>query len=471
VLAALAPSAATTGGCALTGAGAANDDLDRIMGRGPDPAPPPAPGRTNDLRSIEAAVASSRPGGAEETPAPFAGPLDVGTAIALAEETLESLRIRGEDLHRAHLARLEALSRVLPTVTWRYAYTRSEPDVSAPPGVRFGGLLTENRTSRFELRQPLFRGEDWGALAAAGPFVEAAEARVRDERRIVRIATVRAFTAALSADRVARTFEAALRRDDERLKEARDRAQVGMIRRTEVLFIETDRARAESVLVRANEDVEAARARLALVVGRPIAGTLMDLAEAPPPPAVADPLVARALEQRQDIEAARRDAETLRLAIYAAWGRFLPGVDFVGNLYTHREGTLEDVDWDIGVDVVVPIFEGLSSGARLRDAEAQHRTAQLRYEALARSVAEEVTRLWHDRRASRAAITSQRVGLAAADENRRLLEAEFRAGVATNIELITAEQALRQAQLDVEIETLNERRLAIEMSLATGGEP
>jgi outer membrane protein len=489
--AALALALALVSGCALGGAADMRDDLDRLLRRGPDAeaeaARPPAP--RGDLAAVETALEGApipegagasiyrRAGGAGPAAATPAAevregpPLELDEALRLAEGTLEGVMLAGEDLHRAHLARLTALSSILPNVSWRYTYTRSEPDVTAPAGVRFGGLLTQQRLSRFELRQPLFDGESWGAIAAAGPFVEAAEARVREQRRLARRATVLAYFAVLAAERVAATFEAALARDDERLEEARAREAVGVARRTEVLFIETDRARAASQLVKAREDVEAARAALALAIGRPARGALAEVAERPPPAEAAAPVVARAFERRPDLEALRSDLETWRRSIYGAWGRMLPGVDLTGNLYTHREGTLEDVDWDLSVELVVPIFEGFAASANLRDVEARYRQARLAYEGLAREVAREVTRLWHDRRASRAALESQRVGLAAAEENFRLLEAEYREGIATNLELVTAEQQLRLARLDLEIETLVERRLAVETELATGGEP
>src|SRR5207302_1879858 len=146
------------------------------------------------------------------------------------------------------------------------------------------------------------------------------------------------------------------------------------------------------------------------------------------PPLDAGPLIQEAFEHRPDLAEARSEVLALHRTILAAYGRYLPGADAVANVYTHRDGLLERVDWDFSVDLSVPIFEGFATSARLRDAQAQHRQAGLRYEALARGIADEVTAVFHAHRASRAALASRLVEVTSAEENFRQLEAEYRAG-------------------------------------------
>jgi outer membrane protein TolC len=450
--------AAALSGCRGEGE-AAREDLDRALRTHQrDPVTP-------RLRTIAAAAL---PPAQLETTTLSALTIDQAMRETLA--SLERVRFAGEDIYRAEILRVLAASELLPNVNWRYTYFKQEDDFSVPPGVRFGGLLTENRTSRFELRQPLLHAEDIMAFGASGPVVEAAEARARDEARGARLAAIRAFFAVLVAERAAETFIAALERDDERLREVRARLQVGVVRRTEVLFIETDRARTQASLDRARRDIASARARLGLLIGRPLRGPLVappDVTHDPPPLAS---VIEEAFESRPDLAALRREMDSRQWAVYSAYGAYFPGADFTGNLYTHREGNLEKVDWDFTIDVSVPIFSGFAISARLAEAETLLRQARLTYEAQARFIAEEVATLYHSRLASTAALNSREAEVSSATENYRLLEAEYRVGLASNLELVTAEEQLRLARLDLEVERLNERRLAIELDLATGWE-
>ncbi len=447
-------------GCALRGEKVAREELRRAATERPEPVPAP------ELVAIRAAAVA-----APRTPTPTAGPLTVVEAMREAERTAERVAFSGEDLHRAELARVLATAQLMPRISWHYAYFRQEDDFTTPAGVRISSLLDQNRLSRFELRAPLFDGVSIAGVAASGPFIAAAEARVRDAVRVSRIAALRAFFAVLVAERVEETFRAALERDAARLREVRARQAVGVVRRTEVLFIETERARARANLDRAREEGAGARVRLGLVIGRPVPGALVVPTERLPGTPSLERLIAEAHERRQDIAATRQEAEFRRRAVAAAYAAYLPTVGFAGNLYAHREGSLEDVDWDLSIEVEAPIFEGLETTTRVRDAQAIYRQAKLVHEELGRAVADEVADTFHGLRATRTALGSLETALEAAEENYRLLEAEYRLGLASNLELVTAEEQLRRARLELEIARLSERLTSIELELAIGRNP
>jgi len=422
------------------------------------------------------------PGSAGAVPAPLEPveePLSLERAAALALETSERLRAAGEDLHQAHLLRLEAVSVLLPRVVLRHTYTRQEDDF--PEGTQVGGgsafsrsfLRPETRTTRLDLRQPLVRVGEVLALAAASSVIDQSDARLRAERLVVEQATAAVFYAALEAERRAETFRAAVDRDTERIREIRAREVVGLARRTEVLFVETDLARARSGLAQASEDLASAREQLALLVGRPIRAALVE--PVPDDPGAGDlagrsllSLVEEAFARRPDLRALRQQVEVEEGALRVAAGGYAPTLDFSGTLYLHREGSLEDVDWDIALELAVPIFEGLETTTRVRQAESRLRQAAFRFQAEARAIAGDVAAAWHALRASGASLDSREAELRAAEENYRLLEAEYRVGLASNLELVAAQQQLTSARLAYETERINEKRLALLLRFLMG---
>jgi outer membrane protein len=306
--------------------------------------------------------------------------------------------------------------------------------------------------------------------------VDVAEARLRATRLVVDQATAAVFFAVLEAEKRADTFEGARTRDLERLREIRERAATGIARRTEVLFVETDLARTEASLALAREDVAAAREQLALLIGRPAARARLVEPTAPahkgPIALVLRPLrdlVAEAFARRPDLRALREQVEVEEGALGVAIGGYIPNVDLTANAFTHRDGTLEDVSYDVTIDVVAPLFEGLRTTAEYRDAESRRREALFLFKAQAREAARDIARAYHALRASIATRSSLESALAAADENFRLLEAEYRLGLASNLELVAAQQELTAARLNFETQRVDEQRLAHELRFLLGG--
>jgi outer membrane protein TolC len=411
---------------------------------------------------------------AQRETAPLREPLALERALVLAVETSESLRAAGETVYQTHLQEIEALSDVLPHGDYLYTYFRQEDDFPKVNGVSSPFFLKEQRTSQFQLRQALFHLGSYLAVKAAASAIGAAEARLRNERLLVERATAAVFYEALTAERQRATFEAAAERDEERLREVTGRVEAGLARRTEALFVETDLARTRASLADAVERTTGARERLALLVGRPVMGALL---EPVPPPALAPAalaarplpsLVDQAFAERPDLAALREDMAVAGAARAAALAGFAPQVDLTANYYTHRDGTLANVEWDVGVVVDMPIFEGLLTSARAREAESRERQASFLFRAEGRAVAAEVTAAWHAVRGAGAARAAQEDALRTAEDNFRQLAAEYAVGLATNLELVTAQQELTSARLAYETTRLDEQRLAIELRFLVG---
>lgn len=169
-------------------------------------------------------------------------------------------------------------------------------------------------------------------------------------------------------------------------------------------------------------------------------------------PADRDTLIALARRARPDLTARRADAAAARATVEAVTAERLPRLDLAADLGVNGP-TVSDmiVTRQLAVQVTLPIIDELRRGPRLAERRAQAAEADV----LARDLASQVDA---DVDAARYDLEAADAGLAIAAQGVRLATAEltqarerFAAGVAGNLELITAQVSLLRAR-DAEID-------------------
>src|SRR5690606_32751089 len=80
---------------------------------------------------------------------------------------------------------------------------------------------------------------------------------------------------------------------------------------------------------------------------------------------------------RPDIKATEQQVAVADQQVKIAKGGHYPQVDLVGNYYLDRTGVLSSSEWDVGVAVVIPLFQGGAVQSQVRQAVAQKRIAEL----------------------------------------------------------------------------------------------
>ena len=93
-------------------------------------------------------------------------------------------------------------------------------------------------------------------------------------------------------------------------------------------------------------------------------------------PATLDDALSRA-GKRPDLMATVEALNQADLEIRYEKGGYYPSLSFLGNYYTERVGFLSDVRWDATFTLTVPLFEGGSTNAQVRQARAQEIIEQL----------------------------------------------------------------------------------------------
>lgn len=385
----------------------------------------------------------------------------------------ERLAVAGESLLQTVLRRDQALSAVLPRLS---ATANAFQQEALEKGV--GGSSPprpDHRDFSIQLKQPLFHGlKEFAALRQTGHQGEAAREALRDEERAVYLVVAQAFYSVLLAEAQIKALETTVHVEEERLREVRARQQNGLARRTEVLAIETQLAQDQASLEQARNAVAIARSRLGVVVGCPVVKPLADTDVVPTVPEDPAPLIEEALDHRPDLKKLVHDADAAEDGVAVQRGDLWPALDLTGNWYAWRDGypeTQKETHWDVTAALSYPFFEGGLTRARIREAESLLRQARLRLATRLREVGGEVREAYLNLQSDAKLYERYEAGLRLADENYRLVQEEYRQGLAANLEVLTAHNQLERARLDVERQRYQRRLDGTQLDVVVGRKP
>jgi outer membrane protein len=164
-----------------------------------------------------------------------------------------------------------------------------------------------------------------------------------------------------------------------------------------------------------------------------------------------DSLTPLALRQRPEMALARQaEASAAAAQRFAALGqRPLLSVDAQAGFRNGFEPNLDRIEgnWNAGVSVQVPVFDGGRTRDQVAEAEANLTAAEDHTRDVTRRVAADVQQALANLQASRDKLATADLQVEQADTALSLANTRYRAGVITNLEVLDAQTALAQARL------------------------
>jgi outer membrane protein len=318
--------------------------------------------------------------------------------------------------------------------------------------------------ARAELAVPIFTsGRTGAAVDAARAVLHAAEADTRVTEADVRLETIGAYWTLVTARERVRVLTAGLDRMDAWVGDVRARLDAGFLPPNDLLSAQAERARENVQLIQARNAAALAEVDLARLIGLPPGqpinpATPVNQAMAGAVDAAAQPveaLVARARERRAervglvDREAALRSTGQAALAsarpqvaALAAVEPSRPNPRFVPRADEWK------TSWDLGVNLTWPLWDGGRARAENAASLAQAEAVGHRLEDFDARTAVEIRQRLLDLDASRAALQAAGEAVDAATEARRVVGERFNAGVATSTDVLDAQNALLQVELE-----------------------
>jgi outer membrane protein TolC len=253
-------------------------------------------------------------------------------------------------------------------------------------------------------------------------------------------------------------LEQGVTRAQAHVAEVRERFDAGLIPPNDVASAEAQDARARMLLIEARNQRASSDAELARLTGMEAAPSIEPAAALDIPVEdvrAIDVLIAEALESRNERRALERRVEAADEQQDAVAALRRPTVAVVGGYdYARpnprifpREDRWQD-SWDLGVNVGWTLWDG---GRTSHDSAAAAHTAAAARQRVAEFdsvLALELRQRLLDIDSGRAAIAAANESVRAAGEARRVVTERYSAGVITQTEVLDAEFALLQAELD-----------------------
>lgn len=428
-------------------------------------------GRTRLVAPALVIIAFCALGRSAAAQSPDATPLRLTLSEAIARASETSKRLAAERARRAAtraaLRGQEAAD--LPTFAVTTGYTRTnhvdEFGVRQPDGsfrLIYPDIPDVFRTRLFA-QWPIYSGGRTGALErAAEAEARAVDAELEAARADLRLEVVQAYWRLATAEESVRVLEEALARADAHLRDVRARFDAGFVPPNDVLTVEAQRSSQEVQLIEARTLREAVALELRRLIG----------VDPDTPLAVVDPLdgpaaefmaveagspdaINGAIDQRPERQALAARLESAQDRIAAARAGRLPAVNLAGGVDYARPNArifpLTDEwrpSWDVGVNVTWTFWDSGRTAAAIAEARAAAEAARSRLADLDERLALEIRQRLLDLESRRAAVRAATAGVQSAAEARRVVSDRYQAGVVSNTEVIDAQVALLQAELD-----------------------
>ena len=348
-----------------------------------------------------------------------------------AKLNMESIKRAQEGVYQTEEQKNQARAALLPTVNGFATYTRIDP-----PAI--SGLsaftLTKQYSVGVRLIQPLVRGGVLGALDLARENILLAEFQKDATELNLYQLVINAYYNLISAQIDVQNLEKLLSFSKERVNEIKERAKIGRSRKGELV-------EAEAQLFTSESQYQVGLIQLSQVeqnfefFTRMKAKTLPALPILPKVESSLDAYLAK-LKSRPDILSARQQVKAADHRIDIAKGSHYPSVDFVGNYYVDRTGVLATSEWDAGIVVSVPFYQGGGVQAASKEALAAKRIAELTSHETIRTAEREMRIIYQNYQHILLQLKALEKALAKSEEAYKLNKKDYQYGLVTNLDVL-----------------------------------
>ena len=389
-----------------------------------------------------------------------------GRAVTLADairlsERVQPLVVRATgDLETAAAQRRSVWGAYLPSLTASSSASAFFSEGPARIDPVTGQLLSGNASNRslstsLSASVDLFTGFRRGAEGrAARANQTAAEASFVDARFQQALTTTNQFLDALAALQLVRVRESSVRRAEEQLKTSVAKLRAGSATRSDSLRSLVTLGNARLELIRAGTDLATGEAGLARLIGETGRVQAMDDSAFYQVVSAQDTAAIRAEAEAKSprIQSASAVAEAARASLKASRSAYWPSLSLSANtawnasrsndydLFNQRQLSL-GLRWNL--------FDRFDRELAIVQRSASAEVAEATAADEQRAVAAELTTQLAELDAARIQIEITLTSVVAATEDLRVQQERYRLGASTIVDVLTSQEALNQAEVDV----------------------
>lgn len=395
----------------------------------------------------------------------FSGSVPQGTATAeslaltFSDAIARGLRqnlgvlLAAESTQSARAQKWKELSNLLPNLSTRSSEQVQQQSLAAF-GFNFPGLPTvigpfSYFDTRAYLSQFLFNWQNIERQRAALQGVKAANYILHDARELVVLAVGNAYLRAQTAESRVTAADAQVETAKALFQKAADQQKAGVTPAIDTLRAQVEYQARQQQLIVARNNAQKEKLALSRVIGLPL-GQPFTLADKMPyqpfDPPTLEECLHRAYSSRQDYQAALSQVAAGELSLRAAKAERYPTLDAEGDygLIGKTPGQSNGTFHVVGT-LSIPIFQGGRAHADVLQADATLRQNRERLEDLRGSIDTDVRTALLDLGAATEQVEVARSSVDLAGQTLTQAQDRFAAGVADNLEVIQAQEALATA--------------------------
>ncbi len=353
----------------------------------------------------------------------------------------ETVMIAESQLDQSKETLWQAYGSMMPNVALYGSFLKQHSRTDAPDSVSSNFLLQQQLNSRVGLTQPLFRGfAEYAGIRSARATRRSSEANVQQSKVTLYASVSAAYYKVLGTLKDVENLKSLISLTRERVKDLRTRASIGRSREGEVLAAESQVAVLAAQLQAATSLHERAKDVFALTTGLErnveLAGGTENAQPLPP----LEPLQTymNEVSKRPDVIALQELRSAADENVTVARAGHFPSLDLSANYYIARAGIQSSIDFDFGLTLVIPLFQGGVVNSATDSAIGARKERELLL-AQGRRVAENQVREAYERvKAGHEQMESLALAATLAEKNYRRQAQDYRLGLVTNLDVLQA---------------------------------
>ena len=308
------------------------------------------------------------------------------------------------------------------------------------------------------LQQPIFM---WGKLynnyKQSKLNLEAARQELEAVRQQVILDVTTSFYGILLTEQLVKVAEMAVEQVQAHVKTAQDLVDAGMATNFDLLRAKVQLANIKSQFIRARNGLRLSEDSFKSIIGMELGAQVSVQGELVYQPVELnlDELLMSAMENRPEIKQLQLQEQAGKKLVSLVKAGSKPNLMFVANhdweSYADTPGDVFDRDewkrsWNVTLALNVPIFDGLATRARVKQAESGLRQIQIGMDQLMDGIGLEVRAAYLSFQESQEVLKAQEEAVQQAEESLRIANLRYGNGMLTSVELMDAELAFTQSQ-------------------------
>lgn len=392
-------------------------------------------------------------------------PVLLSDAYSRALTQTETLPGKEEEIKQAEEKYRQALGSLLPTITGFASY-----QIQAAAG---GGAFSPTRQPlvRVSAVQPLFRGlREFAALKQTSLLGEASQKGKEVALQQLFNDVTQTFYSVLSLEKEVINIESQIAALEKRIQDLKQRIKIGRSRVTESLTVQASLSSLKGQLLQTKGQLQAAKETFSFVTGITDAFQLEDKLELTTSLPPLEKYI-ESLSTRPDLKQRQLELEAADKGVSIAKGGHLPNIDLTGNYYFKRFGFFDQIPWDVGVSLSLPILNGGIISSRVEEASSIRMQSELALKKAKRAATQEIQTLYSTVKADLDQLKELTEARNLNEMNFKQQTKEYRNGLVNNLEVLQALTAFEESKRNLDRAHFQAKTDFLRLECAAGNFP